>query len=222
LRFERLRLGPGQADVDGPLHDRRGDHENDQEHECHVHERRDVDVRVQGELPVPAQSTTAAAQQPGHQSLPSRAIVPMISCANPSSSPANKPSRFTNTLYAITEGTATASPATVVTSASATPGATAAMLPDPPTAMPMNASITPSTVPSSPSSGLTEPKVASQGMKRAAASRSAATSFASTMRSASSCGVVSAVWVATAGPSSFKPPGFNSEKKLIPSRSRRL
>src|SRR3989442_921752 len=92
----------------------------------------------------------------------------------------------------MTDGTATASPATVVTSASATPGATAAMLPDPPTAIPMNASITPSTVPSSPRSGLTEPNVASQGMKRAAASRSAATSFASTMRSASSCVVVSA------------------------------
>src|SRR5439155_1230564 len=67
----------------------------------------------------------------------------------------------------MTDGTATASPATVVTSASATPGATAAMLPEPPTAIPMNASITPSTVPSSPSSGLTEPNVASQGMKRA-------------------------------------------------------
>src|SRR2546427_4370694 len=40
-----------------------------------------------------------------------------------------------------------------------------------------------STVPSRPSSGLTEPNVASQGMNRAAVSRSAATSFASTMRS---------------------------------------
>src|SRR2546425_5051588 len=58
----------------------------------------------------------------------------------------------------MTEGTATARPATVVTSASATPGATAAMFPEPLTAMPMNASITPSTVPNSPSSGLTEPK----------------------------------------------------------------
>src|SRR6267143_1258959 len=87
----------------------------------------------------------------------------------------------------MTDGTATASPITVVTSASATPGATAAMFPEPPTAIPMKASITPSTVPSRPSSGLTEPKVASHGMKRAAASRSAATSLASTIRSASSC-----------------------------------
>jgi hypothetical protein len=71
-------------------------------------------------------------------------------------------------LYDITAGTATARPATVVTSASATPGATAAMLPDPPTAIPMNASMTPSTVPRRPSSGLTEPNVASQGMNRAA------------------------------------------------------
>ena len=65
----------------------------------------------------------------------------------------------------------------------------------------MNASITPSSVPSSPRSGLTDPKVASQGMNRAAASRSAATSFASTMRSASSCVVVRVACVSTAGPS---------------------
>src|SRR5213079_2224258 len=64
----------------------------------------------------------------------------------------------------MTDGTATASPETVVTSASATPGATAAMLPEPPTAIPMNASITPSTVPSSPRRGLTEPNVARHGV----------------------------------------------------------
>ena len=69
------------------------------------------------------------------------------------------------------DGTATASPITVVIRASATPGATAAMLPDPPAAMPRNASITPSTVPKRPSNGLTDPNVASQGMNRAAASR---------------------------------------------------
>ncbi len=86
----------------------------------------------------------------------------------------------------MTAGTATARPPTVVTNASATPGATAVMFPEPPTAIPMNASMTPSTVPSRPSSGLTDPNVASQGMKRAAVSRSAATSFASTMRNASS------------------------------------
>src|SRR2546429_60423 len=51
------------------------------------------------------------------------------------------------------------------------------MLPEPPTAIPMNASMTPSTVPSSPSSGLTEPKVASQGMKEVAAERDAAARF---------------------------------------------
>src|SRR2546425_173063 len=113
-------------------------------------------------------------------------MVPMISCANPSSSPANSPSRLTNRLYAITDGTATASPATVVTSASATPGATAAMLPEPPRAMPMKASITPSTVPSRPSSGLTEPKVASQDPTRIAS-----TNFVSRLEvSPSSQGVV--------------------------------
>ena len=126
-------------------------------------------------------------------------------------------------LYAITDGTATASPMTVVTRASATPGATAPIFPEPPTAIPMKASITPSTVPSSPSSGLTEPKVASQGMKRAAASRSAATSLASTIRNASSCVIVSVTWGWAAGPALlFKPPGLSSEKKWTPSRSTRL
>src|ERR1051325_6367002 len=155
---------------------------------------------LRGSSPWP-RSPPPPPSSPATYNLPSRAIVPMISCAKPSSSPAKRPSRLTNRLYAITAGTATASPATVVTSASATPGATAAMLPEPPRAIPMNASITPSTVPSSPRSGLTDPKVASQGMNRAAASRSAATSFASTMRSASSCVVVSVVCVSTAGPS---------------------
>src|SRR5205807_841761 len=221
LGLERTCLGARQADVHAALHDGRRDHENDEQHERDVHERRHVDIGVQGELAVPAQAPTAS-YQAGHYSLPSRAIVPMISWAKPSSSPANSPRRFTNRLYAITEGTATASPATVVTSASATPGATAPMFPDPPTAIPMKASITPNTVPSRPSKGLTDPKVASHGMNRAAPSRSAATSLASTMRSASSCVIVRALWVATAGPLSFKPPGLSSEKTWIPSRSSRL
>ena len=67
-------------------------------------------------------------------------------------------------LYPNVAGMATASDAAVATSASATPGATAVRLPDPLVAMPMNAWITPSTVPSRPRSGLTEAMVASQGM----------------------------------------------------------
>ena len=128
----------------------------------------------------------------------------------------------------MTAGTATARPPTVVTSASATPGATAVMLPDPPTAIPMNASITPSTVPSRPRSGLTEPNVASHGINRAAVSRSPATSLASTIRSASSCVVVSVVDAAAAcagfvaTPVPLRLPGFNSEKKCTASRSTRL
>src|SRR5207249_9293029 len=105
-----------QAHVHAALHDRRGDHENDEEHERHIDQRRDVDVGVERQLTVPAQST-AAAHETGHYSLPSRASVPIISCAKPSSSPANRPSRLTKMLYAITDGTATARPATVVTSA---------------------------------------------------------------------------------------------------------
>src|SRR5439155_49025 len=62
----RLRLGTGQADVHAPLHDRRGDHEDDEQHERHIHERRDVDVGVQGQLAVPAQPPSGTAQQPGH------------------------------------------------------------------------------------------------------------------------------------------------------------
>ena len=54
--------------------------------------------------------------------------------------------------------------ATVAMSASATPGATAAMLPDPFEEMPMKASMTPSTVPINPIRGPTEPTVASHGM----------------------------------------------------------
>src|SRR5437879_5514379 len=124
--------------------------------------------------------------------------------------------------------TTVAGPATVVTSASATPGATAAMFPEPPRAIPMNASITPSTVPSRPSSGLTEPNVASHGTNRAAESRSAATSLASTMRSASSCVAVRVVVGAPLGAAAspldppFRLPGFSSEKKFTPSRSSRL
>src|SRR5438445_3873614 len=219
LRFERACFHPRQAHVHAPLHDGRGDHEDDEQHEGHVDERRHVDVGVEGQLPVPAQSARAT-QEARHYSLPSRAMVPMISWANPSSSPANRPRRLTKRLYAITDGTATASPATVVTSASATPGATAPMFPEPPTAIPMKASITPSTVPSRPSSGLTEPNVASQGMNRAAASRSAATSLARTIRNASSCVVVSGT--STCSGPSFSLPGLSSEKKWMPSRSSRL
>src|SRR2546428_8620364 len=221
LGLERPGRGARQPHVHAALHDGGGDHEDDEQHEGHVDERCDIDVGRERQLAMAAKPAPAA-QQAGHHSLPSRAIVPMISWAKPSSSPANRPSPVTNRLYAITEGTATARPPTVVTSASATPGATAAIFPEPPTAMPMKASITPSTVPSRPSSGLTEPNVASQGMKRAAASRSAAPSLASNIRSASSCVVVRVACGAAIGPSPLRPPGFSSPKKCMPSRSSRL
>ena len=79
------------------------------------------------------------------------------------------------------------SAAAVATSASATPGATALRLPLPFTAIPTNASMTPSTVPRSPMSGLTEPIVASDGMKCARRSRWSIVSESSTRRSASTC-----------------------------------
>jgi hypothetical protein len=90
-------------------------------------------------------------------------------------------------LYAIAAGIATISPATVVTSASATPGATAAMLPEPSRATPMNECITPITVPSSPRSGATVAMMASQRSPPESSSRSSPSSFSSTSRSTSSC-----------------------------------
>ena len=68
FRVERTGLGARQADVHAPLHDRRGDHENDQEHEGDVHQRRHVDVGVERELTVPAQP--AATQEAGHLEPP--------------------------------------------------------------------------------------------------------------------------------------------------------
>jgi hypothetical protein len=109
---------------------------------------------------------------------------------------------------------ATARPATVVTSASATPGATAVMFPAPLVAMPMNASMTPSTVPSNPISGLTEPNVASHGTYFPSRSCSASTCESSTIRRASSCVGVSAS--TTPGPRR-SPPGRSSWKKAMPS-----
>ena len=56
-------------------------------------------------------------------------------------------------MYAMTAGIATAKPATVVVSASAMPGATAAMLADPCDVIPMKEFITPTTVPMRPRRG---------------------------------------------------------------------
>ncbi len=105
---------------------------------------------------------------------------------------------------------ATASAAAVAVSASATPGATALKLPEPLVAMPMKASITPSTVPKRPMSGLTEPIVASHGMKCESRSRSSDVSESSTSRSASTCDALNGE-VPTASRSA---PGFISAKKL--------
>ena len=57
LGLERPGGGPRQAHVDAALHDGCGDHENDEEHERHIDERGDVDIGVQRQLAVPAQST---------------------------------------------------------------------------------------------------------------------------------------------------------------------
>src|SRR5258706_16356600 len=104
------------------MHDGRGDHENDQQHECDVYERRHVDVGVERQLAVSAQPA-AAEEASCHQIRPSRASVPTISWAKPSSSPANRPRRLTKRLYAITAGTGTAGPPPAGATAAARPGA---------------------------------------------------------------------------------------------------
>src|SRR5688572_12701560 len=116
---------------------------------------------------------------------PSRTSSAMTSDPKPSSSPSSRFNRLAKRLYPNTAGIATASAAAVAISASATPGATAAMLPDPFVAIPMNATITPSTVPSRPMSGLTDPMVASHGMNRPSRSRSSDVTESSRNRSAS-------------------------------------
>src|ERR1700737_3696801 len=82
---------------------------------------------------------------------------------------------------------ATLRAAAVAISASATPGATAPMFPDPFAAIPTKASMTPRTVPRSPMSGLTDRMVASDGTQRLNRSRSAVVSESSTSLSASTC-----------------------------------
>ncbi len=44
VRVERLGVGLRQIDADPGRHQRRGDHEDDQQHQHHVHQRRDVDL----------------------------------------------------------------------------------------------------------------------------------------------------------------------------------
>ena len=145
----------------------------------------------------------------------------MNSLANPSSSPCTKLSRDTKWLYAITEGMATARPATVVISASAMPGATAEMLVDPIRVMPRNVFMMPITVPMSPSRGDTEPITASQLSPCAKSSASSALTLSITMRNASSWvserpGVPATVSVSPSAP------GLRCPTKLPPSLKTRV
>ena len=142
----------------------------------------------------------------------------MNSLEKPSSSPLTRLTLPTKWLYAITEGIATANPATVVRSASATPGATAIILLEPDDVIPRKAFIIPITVPIRPISGDTEPITASQPRPCASSSRSSASSFSKTNRSASS-------WVSErpcVGRSSYpRTPGRSSLKKFTPWRNTR-
>ena len=68
-------------------------------------------------------------------------------------------------LYPTSDGIATIKPATVVSSAPATPGASAVKSDLPAAAMPQKASMTPQTVPKRPQKGLTLTRVASRPIR---------------------------------------------------------
>src|SRR5262249_42941438 len=100
-------------EVDASLDHRRCDHEDDQKHQHHVHQRRDVDLRHR----------PAGVARLGqlHETYCSTRW--MKSVANSSIWVLRTFTRLLKWLYAMTAGIAAASPAAVVTRASAIPGA---------------------------------------------------------------------------------------------------
>jgi len=74
----------GSRTIHAALHDRRGDHENDEQHERDIDQRCHIDVGVERQLAVSAKTTTTtAAEESCHQIRPSRASVPTISWQSP-------------------------------------------------------------------------------------------------------------------------------------------
>src|SRR5579863_4760821 len=120
--FHGLRLR--HAHLDARLQHRRGNHENNQKHQNHVHQGRDVDVGKRG-------LSSSVRSRKGHYRRTSgtagceRSTAFSISSAKSSPRAANSRMELPSRLYAITAGIAAASPAAVVIRASEIPGATA-------------------------------------------------------------------------------------------------
>src|SRR6185369_12015024 len=116
-RVARLRgVGARQVELEARRHQRRGDHEDDEQHQHDVDQRRHVDVAHR----LRAGVALEAAERHGQAAGPVATIISRRSCAKPSSSASLAATRLPNTLYASTAGIATARPAAVMTSDSPT------------------------------------------------------------------------------------------------------
>src|SRR5262249_6362362 len=153
LRLHRLAAvrRPRQLDLDGLLHDvRRGDHEDDQQHQADVDQRRDVD----------AGDRLVAVLDGGHQRRPSPAASPAaIELRSAFARPIDARRRRWKKLNARTAGIATNSPTAVATSASLMPAITTCAPPFPADDRSAKARMMPSTVPKRPMNGALLPSV---------------------------------------------------------------
>src|SRR5579863_2092220 len=155
----------GNADLDSRLQHRGRDHEDDQQHQHHIHQRRNVDVRKRklgasvGSRESHYLRTSSTARATGAW----RSTVLSISSEKSSQRAAKSRIEPPIRLYAITAGIAATRPAAVVIRASEIPGATARKVAAPLVPRPWKASIIPQTVPNSPMNGVTAPVIASQG-----------------------------------------------------------
>src|SRR5208282_5473019 len=161
------------VDFDSGLQHGRGHHENDEQHEDDIHQRRDVDVGKR-------RLSASVGGGEGHQRRASvagiagwRSVVCVcrstrLSISRVKSSLREAISRTEPMmrLYAITAGMAAASPAAVVIRASEIPGATARKVAAPAVPRPWKASMIPQTVPNNPINGVTAPVIASHGTLR--------------------------------------------------------
>src|SRR5216684_6092608 len=158
----------GNADFDSGLQHRRGDHENDQQHQHHIYQRSDVDVGKRelrasvGSRESHYRRTSSGARGTGAWRSTALSISSEKSSQRAAKSRIEPPIR----LYAITAGIAAARPAAVVIKASEIPGATARRLAPVLVPSPRKASMIPQTVPNRPMNGVTAPVIASQGMFR--------------------------------------------------------
>src|SRR5580693_6767620 len=161
--FDRARLG--DAHLDPRLQHRRRHHENNQQHQNHVHQRRNVDVSDR-RLGAPIGSREGHYLRTSGTAGCERSTAFNISSAKSSPRAANSRMELPSKLYPITAGIAAANPAAVVIKASEIPGATARSVAAPAVPNPWNASIMPQTVPNNPMKGVTEPVMASHGTLR--------------------------------------------------------